>query len=99
MTENYIMCELTAYGHPGEGYWGTGNQAEVDFLITAVTGIIPVEVKSKERYRAASLKEYIDRYAPAKAAVISSRDYGINGIVTTIPLYFIWAIAGMVSGS
>ena len=99
MTENYIMCELTAYGHPGEGYWGSGNQAEVDFLITADPGIIPVEVKSKERYRAASLKEYIDRYAPAKAAVISSRDYGINGIVTTIPMYFIWAISGMISSS
>lgn len=95
MTENYIMCELTAYGHPGEGYWGSGNEAEVDFLITTDSGIIPIEVKSKERYRAASLKEYIDKYRPAGAIVISRKDYGVNGIVTTVPMYFIWMLGGM----
>ena len=97
MTENYIMCELTAYGHKGEGYWGSGNQAEVDFLITTDSGIIPIEVKSKERYRAASLKEYVDKYDPPKAIVISGRDYGINGIVTTVPMFFIWMLGGIMS--
>lgn len=97
MTENHIMCELTAYGHAGEGYWGSGNQAEVDFLLTTDSGIIPIEVKSKEKYRAASLKEYVDRYNPPKAIVISGRDYGINGIVTTIPMYFIWMLGGILS--
>ena len=92
MTENFIMCELTAYGHPGEGYWSSGNEAEVDFLITTDSGIIPVEVKSKERYRAASLREYIDRYHPAGAIVISRKDYGVNGIVTTVPMHSIWMI-------
>ena len=92
MIENYIMCELTAYGHAGEGYWGSGNQAEVDFLLTTDSGIIPVEVKSKEKYRATSLKEYIDRYSPARAIVISSKDYGINGTVVTVPMYLIWIL-------
>ena len=92
MMENYIMCELTAYGHAGEGYWGSGNQAEVDFLLTTDSGIIPVEVKSKEKYRATSLKEYIDRYSPARAIVISSKDYGINGTVVTVPMYLIWIL-------
>ena len=97
MTENYIMCELTAYGLAGEGYWSSGNQAEVDFLLTTDSGIIPIEVKSKEKYRAASLKEYIDRYNPPKAIVISGRDYGINGIVITVPMYFIWMLGGLLS--
>ncbi len=99
MTENYIMCELTAYGYTGEGYWGSDNQAEVDFLITADFGIVPIEVKSKERYRAASLKEYIDKFLPTKALVISGKDYGINGIVTTIPMYFIWMIGKFIPHS
>ena len=99
MTENYIMCELTAYGHAGEGYWGSGNKAEVDFLITADSGIMPIEVKSKEKYRAASLKEYIDKYSPVKAVVISGKDYNINGIVITVPMYFIWAIGDIISDS
>jgi hypothetical protein len=99
LTENYIMCELTAYGHAGEGYWGSGNEAEVDFLITTDPGIIPIEVKSKENYRAASLREYINKYSPASAVVISGRDYGVNGIVTTVPMYFIWMIGGILSDS
>jgi len=99
LTENYIMCELMAYGHPGEGYWGSGNQAEVDFLLTTDSGIIPVEVKSKGRYRAASLKEYIDMYHPAKAIVISGKDYSTSGIVTTVPMYFIWMLGGILSRS
>ncbi len=90
MIENYTMCELTAYGHAGEGYWASGNQAEVDFLITADVGIVPIEVKSKDRYKATSLKEYIDRYSPAKAIVISGKDYNADGIVTTVPMYSIW---------
>lgn len=61
----------------------------MDFLITADPGIIPVEVKSKDRYRAASLKEYIDRYDPSNAIVISGKEYGTNSIVTTVPMYFI----------
>jgi len=90
--EDFVMCEISAYGHRGEAYWGSGNEAEVDFLITLDDGIIPVEVKSGTRYRAASLKEYIDRYAPRKAIVFSDRRYSENGIVYTIPLYAIWLI-------
>lgn len=91
-TENYAMCELTAYGHSGEGYWTSGNAAEIDFLITSDSGIIPVEVKSSDRYRAASLKEYLDKYHPENAIVISGKDHNINGNVVTIPLYFIWLV-------
>ena len=97
LIENYVMCELTAYGHSGQGYWGSGNLAEVDFLITSDSGIIPIEVKSKDRYRAASLKEYIDRYSPEKAIVLSGKDYSVNGDVFTVPLYFIWTICSIIA--
>ena len=97
LIENYVMCELTAYGHSGQGYWGSGNLAEVDFLITSDSGIIPIEVKSKDRYRAASLKEYIDRYSPEKAIVLSGKDYSVNGDVFTVPLYFIWMICSIIA--
>ena len=97
LIKNYVMCELTAYGHSGQGYWGSGNLAEVDFLITSDSGIIPIEVKSKDRYRAASLKEYIDRYSPEKAIVLSEKDYSVNGDVFTVPLYFIWMICSIIA--
>lgn len=97
LIKNYVMCELTAYGHSGQGYWGSGNLAEVDFLITSDSGIIPIEVKSKDRYRAASLKEYIDRYSPEKAIVLSGKDYSVNGDVFTVPLYFIWMICSIIA--
>ncbi|MCQ2071375.1 MAG: AAA family ATPase [archaeon] len=91
-TENYVMCELTAYGKTGEGYWASGNSAEVDFLVTTEEGIVPVEVKSGDRYRAASLKEYIDRYSPPEAVVISGKGPEMNGDVHTVPLYSIWTM-------
>ena len=65
----------------------------------SVFGIMPIEVKSKEKYRAAGLKEYIEKYSPVKAVVISGKDYGINGIVTTIPMYFVWVIGDMIPDS
>lgn len=92
MIENYVMCELTSYEHPGEGYWVSGNTAEVDFLITCDKGIVPIEVKSGKKYRAASLKEYIDKYSPEHAVVVSGRDRHDNNGTLTIPLYSIWEI-------
>ncbi len=93
--DDFVMCEISAYGCKGEVYWGSGNEAEVDFLITSDDGIIPVEVKSGKRYRAASLKEYIDRYNPKKTIVISDERYRENGIVYTVPLYAIWLVCGI----
>jgi hypothetical protein len=93
--ENLAMCEMSSYGHAGEAYWVSGNEAEVDFLVTSDRGVIPVEVKSGKRYRAASLKEYIDRYDPEAAAVISDKGYGRNGKVVTVPLYAIWLMDGI----
>ena len=88
--ENLAMCEMSSYGHAGEAYWVSGNEAEVDFLVTSDRGVIPVEVKNGRRYRAASLKEYIDRYDPEAALVISEKGYAENGRVLTVPLYAIW---------
>ncbi len=96
LIKNYVMCELTAYGHPGQGFWASGNTAEVDFLITSELGVIPIEVKSSDRYRAASLKEYMDRYSPKRAIVLSGKDHCTNGDVTTIPLYFIWMVRDVI---
>ena len=93
--ENFVMCEISAYGYKGEAYWGSGNEAELDFLITVDDGVIPIEVKSKKRYRAASLKEYIDIYTPKKAIVFSDKRYKENGIVYTIPLYVVWLMRGI----
>lgn len=93
--ENYVMCELTSYGYPGQGYWVSGNSAEVDFLVTCDEGVVPIEVKSGKRYRAASLKEYIDRYSPDEAIVISGKGPDSNNGVTTIPLYATWTIGNI----
>ena len=59
--------------------------------------IVPMEVKTGERIRAAGLKEYIDRYAPRKAILISRRDPR-NGPAIHLPLPLMWmfgTIAGM----
>ncbi len=91
LAENLAMCELVSYGCPGKGYWASERKAEVDFLV-AVRGILPIEVKSSDRYRAASLKEFIDRYEPERAVVLSLKDLDLEGPVARIPLYSVWRI-------
>ena len=95
-TENLVACELVSYGYSDLHYWSSGNAAEVDFVFQSGNDIIPTEVKSGRHYRAASLNEYIDRYSPSKAIVISEKGPMVNGIVTTVPLNMIWIIDGWI---
>ncbi len=62
----------------GEGgtvhFWRTKDKAEVDFIINAAEGVIPVEVKCRElkgREIGRSLRGFIAKYRPREAWVVS----------------------------
>ena len=87
LAENYVMQQFTsADAHPN--YWGTPSKQEVDFVARNKQGdVIPMEVKSGANVRANSLKTYREKYEPPYVARFSTKNFGTEMFVQSIPLY------------
>lgn len=90
IAENYVATELirnnTLY------YWQSENKAEIDFLIYNKNGIIPIEVKANINNNSKSLNYYMDKYKPLYAIRVSSRNFGYENNIKSIPLYATFCI-------
>ena len=65
---------------------------EIDFLIRIDGNIIPVEVKSGRRKNSRSLNEYIEKYKPFYSIRLSTKNFGFENNIKTVPLYAIFCI-------
>ena len=86
LAENYVAQEfvfndITLY------YWKSKSDAEIDFIIYNEDGLIPIEVKSSDNTKAKSLKTYMERFKPKYAIRISSKNFGFENNIKSIPLY------------
>ena len=90
LTENYIACEFMQIFK--ELYYYTFSKYEIDFLIKLNGDIIPVEVKSVRRNTSKSLNEYIKKYNPKYSIRISSKNFGMENGIKSVPLYAIFCI-------
>lgn len=90
LTENYIACEF--YTKFRELYYYTFDKYEIDFLIKIDGEIIPVEIKSGRRSNSKSLNEYIKKYNPKYSIRISSKNFGFENNIKSIPLYAVFCI-------
>ena len=54
--------------------------------------IIPVEVKSADNTRAKSLENYMKKYKPEYAIKVSSKNFGFENNIKSIPLYAVFCI-------
>ena len=86
IAENYVATQLVA-NHIPLIYWESGNQAEIDFILYNNDGIIPIEVKADDNVGSKSLDIYIKRYRPKYAIRISSKNFGFQNNIKSIPLY------------
>ncbi len=86
ITENYIAQEFIAKD-TSLYYWTYGRNAEVDFIIYNDDGIIPVEVKSRNNVKSTSLNLYIRENKPKYAIRISSKNFGFENNIKSVPLY------------
>ena len=92
ITENYIAQELTSKGE-SLYYWTSNRNAEIDFVLySEEDGIIPIEVKSGNRVRSVSLNMYINTYKPKYAIRFSTRNFGWENNIKSIPLYAAFCI-------
>lgn len=90
LTENYVACEL--YPKSKELYYYNFDKYEIDFLVKINGDIIPIEVKSGRRVTSKSLNEYIKKYDPKYAIRISSKNFGLENNIKSVPLYAVFCI-------
>lgn len=86
ITENYVAQVFETNGI-SLYYWKSRNMAEVDFLLYNDDGIIPVEVKANDNTKSKSLKSYIEKYNPKYSIRLSTKNFGFNNKIKSIPLY------------
>ena len=65
---------------------------DIDLLIKIDGDIIPVEVKSGRRTNSKSLNEYIKKYRPNYSIRISSKNFGFENNIKSVPLYAVFCI-------
>ena len=89
LTENYIMQALVT-NRIKPYYWSSQGKAEVDFVFQDKQGnVIPLEAKSADNVRARSLRSFMDIYKPAYSIRVSSKNFGFENNIKSIPLYAI----------
>ena len=91
MAEIFVAEQLVANGFSLH-YWTSGNSAEIDFVIQKDGCTIPVEVKSSDNVKAKSLQTYIKKYSPKCSILISSKNFGNENGIISIPLYVIFCL-------
>jgi len=87
LTENFAMNSLINNNFQPY-YWESQGKAEVDFVVQMNDGnVIPIEVKSSENVRSKSLKQFTDKYNPAYSVRVSTKNFGFENGIKSIPLY------------
>jgi predicted AAA+ superfamily ATPase len=92
MTENYVCQQLTCHNHILYT-WHSEGIAELDFVFQDARGkLVPVEVKSADNTQAKSLNAYIKNHNPEYAIKLSTKNFGFENGIKTIPLYAAFCI-------
>ncbi|MDR1405237.1 MAG: AAA family ATPase [Candidatus Methanoplasma sp.] len=94
LAENYVAQEIVAAGR-NLYYWESDGKAEVDFILQGERGAIPVEVKAAENTRSRSLGVFKETYSPEYSVRISSKNFGFENGIKSIPLYAVWCIRNL----
>ena len=94
IVENFVAQELFNIFDKDLISWSEWT-SEIEFIINKWKYIIPIEVKSSEKYRKAkSLDSFIKRYSPKMAYKITMQNYFNNKErwYITLPMYLIWKL-------
>lgn len=96
LTENYVSCSLVQSGFTPY-YWESDGKAEVDFVVQDKAGnIIPIEVKSGIHTKSKSLNIFVNKYKVPLAIRISSKNFGFENNIKSIPLYATFCLDNLV---
>ncbi len=86
LAENYVYTQLKA-NHIESYYWNESNQNEIDFILRLNNDIIPVEVKAAAHNKSQSLNAFVKKYKPPYSIRISTKNFGFENGIKSVPLY------------
>ena len=90
IAENYVAQHFAAR-EKSLLYWRSdsknGGQAEVDFVLQEEASVVPVEVKAGDHVTSRSLSVFAKKYAPRYSIRISSKNFGFENGIKSVPLY------------
>jgi len=95
LAENYVACELASNNIKLLYYTKkntNNNGMEIDFLLQNEDGVIPIEVKAGLNTNSRSLNFYLKEFNPKYAIRISSKNFGFENNIKSVPLYAVFCI-------
>lgn len=96
LTENYVANEFESY-RLSLNYYTLGKY-EIDFLLQIEGKLVPIEVKSGKRTRSVSLQAYMQAYQPETVIRFSTKNFGFENHISSIPLYAVFAFCESIPG-
>lgn len=96
LTENYVANEFESY-RLSLNYYTLGKY-EIDFLLQIEGKLVPIEVKSGKRTRSVSLQAYMQAYQPETVIRFSTKNFGFENQISSIPLYAVFAFCESIPG-
>jgi predicted AAA+ superfamily ATPase len=91
LTENYVAQTLVSK-NIDLYYWDSNNRAEIDFVTNLKDGVIPIEVKASENVHSKSLSVFVNKYKPPYSIRLSTKNFGFENNIKSVPLYAAWCI-------
>ena len=91
IAENYVANELKSNGFDLY-YYSLSRILEIDFLIESNEGVIPIEVKASDNVKSKSLNYYMEKYKAKYAIRISTKNFGFDNNIKSVPLYATFVI-------
>jgi predicted AAA+ superfamily ATPase len=95
IAENYIAQQLCANDitlHYFRNDKSGIDNIDIDFILYNDDGIIPIEVKAGNNTNSTSLNKFIKKYKPKYSIRISSKNFGFENNIKSIPLYAVFCI-------
>jgi len=91
VTENYVAQAIRG-NRRDLCYWTNEGTAELDFILQKGDDIIAIEVKTGTRTKSKSLNMFVEKYKPAYSIRISSKNFGFENNIKSVPLYAVFCV-------
>lgn len=88
--ENYVATEIMKIDHNLYCYMDA--RKEIDFIINRNSKLVPVEVKAAKNTKSKSLKFFMEQNNLTFGIRVSSREFGFDGTIKSIPHYSVFCL-------
>lgn len=99
LTEQFVLQQLKTLKGLETYYWTNDRGgAEIDFVVSDGSAVIPLEVKAETNLKAKSMKMYQEKFSPKLSIRTSMGDYKREAGLLNLPLYAIELLPSVDAG-